>query len=103
MKKPKVHEVARESFLSQFGTAETVVPKSQSPSVSSNPAEPFIADDANTLQVGMEVMHEKFAEGKVVSIEGTGVNRIASIFFNSFGVKKIMLKFAKLKILTRGI
>lgn len=65
--------------------------------------EPFVPDDAASLQVGMEVMHEKFAEGKVVSIEGTGANRIASIFFTNYGVKKIMLKFARLKILSNGI
>ena len=51
----------------------------------------------------MEVMHEKFGEGKVVSIEGGGANKIASIFFGQFGVKKIMLKFAKLKILKGGV
>ncbi|MDB5283874.1 MAG: helicase, superfamily, partial [Bacteroidota bacterium] len=70
--------------------------------------EPFIADDASTLQVGMEVVHEKFGDGKVVSIEGRNIagrddTRIASIFFSQFGVKKIMLKFARLKILSGGI
>ena len=48
-------------------------------------------------------MHEKFGEGKVVNIEGMGVNKIASIMFGQFGVKKIMLKFAKLKILKGGL
>jgi DNA helicase-2/ATP-dependent DNA helicase PcrA len=70
--------------------------------VQSHSIEPFIPDDANTLQTGMEVLHEKFGEGKVVSIEGSGANKIASIFFNSYGVKKIMLKFAKVKILSGG-
>ena len=65
--------------------------------------EPFIADDANGLQTGMEVVHEKFGDGKVVSIEGSGANKIASIFFGQFGIKKIMLKFAKLKILSGGM
>lgn len=66
-------------------------------------SEPFIPDDASTLQTGMEVLHEKFGEGKVVSIEGAGANRIASIFFNAYGVKKIMLKFAKVKIISGGV
>jgi DNA helicase-2/ATP-dependent DNA helicase PcrA len=61
-----------------------------------------VPDDANTLQTGMEVLHEKFGEGKIVSIEGSGVNKIASIFFSAYGVKKIMLKFAKVKILSGG-
>ena len=39
----------------------------------------------------------------MVIIEGMGVNKIASILFGQFGVKKIMLKFAKLKILKGGL
>ncbi len=66
-------------------------------------SEPFIADDLNGLQVGMEVMHEKFGEGKVVAVEGAGVNKIAGIQFAGTGIKKIMLKFAKLKILSGGM
>jgi DNA helicase II / ATP-dependent DNA helicase PcrA len=61
--------------------------------------EPFIPDDVAALQTGMEVQHEKFGEGKVTAMDGGGVNRIATIFFPHFGEKKIMLKFAKLKIL----
>jgi DNA helicase-2/ATP-dependent DNA helicase PcrA len=61
-------------------------------------SEPFIPDDASTLQNGMDVLHEKFGKGKVTAMEGAGVNKIATIFFPTFGEKKIMLKFAKLKI-----
>ncbi len=64
-----------------------------------NHSEPFVADDAFTLQTGMDVLHEKFGNGKVTAMDGAGVNKIATIFFPSFGEKKIMLKFAKLKIL----
>ena len=60
--------------------------------------EPFIADDAYSIQTGMDVLHEKFGAGKVTAMDGTGVNRISTIFFPTFGEKKIMLKFAKLKI-----
>lgn len=63
-------------------------------------AEPFIPDDPARLQTGMDVQHEKFGTGKVTTMEGAGVNRIATIFFPTFGEKKIMLKFAKLKILS---
>lgn len=99
MKKAKVHEAGnREGFLSEFTARRAAVQPAVEPT-----GEPFIADDASGLQTGMEVMHEKFGEGKVVSIEGGGANKIASIFFGSFGIKKIMLKFARLKILTKGI
>jgi DNA helicase-2/ATP-dependent DNA helicase PcrA len=62
-------------------------------------SDPFIPDDAQKLQNGMEVRHEKFGDGKVTAMEGMGINKIATIFFPTFGEKKIMLKFAKLKIL----
>jgi DNA helicase II / ATP-dependent DNA helicase PcrA len=61
---------------------------------------PFIPDDAFTIQNGMDVRHEKFGDGKVTAMEGAGTNKIATIFFPNFGEKKIMLKFAKLKILS---
>lgn len=59
----------------------------------------FVPDDSSKLQTGMDVVHEKFGEGKVIAMEGQGINRIATIFFEGTGQKKIMLKFARLKIL----
>jgi DNA helicase-2/ATP-dependent DNA helicase PcrA len=59
----------------------------------------IISTDLKDLQVGMKVLHEKFNEGKVVSMEGAGDNKIATIFFDGVGNKKIMLKFAKLQIM----
>ena len=42
----------------------------------------------------------RFGEGKVISVEGTPDNKIASIFFGSdIGEKRIMLKFAKIQVL----
>ena len=45
------------------------------------------------------VLHEKFDKGTVTMMEGVGENKIATILFDDFGQKKIMLKFAKLKII----
>lgn len=58
-----------------------------------------ISSDLQTLEAGMQVLHEKFNEGKVISVEGSGENKIANIFFEGVGNKKIMLRFAKLQIL----
>jgi DNA helicase-2/ATP-dependent DNA helicase PcrA len=58
----------------------------------------FEADDANTIQPGMEVEHQKFGLGKVLNLEGAFPNAKATIFFHGFGQKQILLKFAKLKI-----
>lgn len=51
------------------------------------------------LIVGSKVMHERFNIGKVIQIEGNDNNKIATIFFQDFGNKKIMLKFAKLQVI----
>ena len=51
------------------------------------------------MQVGMQVEHQKFGFGKILTIEGGANNRIAGIDFGTgHGVKKIMLNFAKLRI-----
>ena len=60
--------------------------------------EPFIPDDTSALDAGMRVIHEKFGGGVVTRMDGVGINRMATIEFDELGIKKIMLKFAKLKI-----
>ena len=50
------------------------------------------------LQEGMRVMHQKFGAGTILSIEGAGANKKASVQFDHAGVKMLMLKFAKLAI-----
>jgi DNA helicase-2/ATP-dependent DNA helicase PcrA len=51
------------------------------------------------LSVGVKVNHERFGKGVVQSIEGIGVNKKAEIQFESGGIKKLLLKFAKLQII----
>lgn len=58
-----------------------------------------LSSDLKSLAVGMQVFHEKFNQGKVIAIEGSGDNKIATIFFEGVGNKKIMLKFAKFQII----
>jgi DNA helicase-2/ATP-dependent DNA helicase PcrA len=50
------------------------------------------------IQTGMEVEHERFGKGKVISLEGTGPNTKATVFFPGVGQKQLLLRFAKLKI-----
>lgn len=62
----------------------------------------FKPSNPNGIQAGMTVLHQKFGEGKVLNIEGGSDNRIATIFFREVDnpQRKIMLKFAKLEILS---
>lgn len=50
-----------------------------------------------SISQGMMVLHDRFGPGKVVSIEGEGQNRKATVEFRATGVKSLLLKFAKLK------
>jgi DNA helicase-2/ATP-dependent DNA helicase PcrA len=53
---------------------------------------------ANEIQVGVDVVHDKFGKGKVVALEGQDADMKATIFFPSAGQKQLLLKFAKLKL-----
>ncbi len=58
----------------------------------------FVADDSSKIQVGMQVLHERFGLGKVLEIEGGAPDLKATVFFQDSGQKSLLLKFAKLKI-----
>ena len=63
------------------------------------PTANFVADDATGMEAGMQVEHQKFGFGKILTLEGGANNRIAAIDFGAgHGVKKIMLNYAKLRI-----
>ena len=54
----------------------------------------------SSIVIGNIVEHTKFGKGEVISIEGSGANQKAEIRFASVGVKKLLLQFAKLTIIT---
>lgn len=62
------------------------------------PTPGFAPDAANLFQNGMEVEHEKFGFGKIVSLEGILPDVKATVFFQGLGNKQLLLKFAKLRI-----
>ena len=51
------------------------------------------------LVQGNVVMHERFGRGQVVNIEGIGADKKAEIKFEVGGIKKLLLRFAKLDII----
>jgi len=63
------------------------------------PSPGFAPSDTSNLQVGMEVEHERFGFGKVISLEGKKPDVKATIFFKEIGQKQLLLKFAKLCII----
>ena len=53
----------------------------------------------NNLVVGSKVNHSRFGRGEVLKIEGTGNDKKAAIKFENSGLKKLLLRFAKLQII----
>ena len=63
---------------------------------SSAPVDPVAHKD---LAVGLRVGHMRFGSGRIVSLEGAGADMKAEIDFDQGGVKKLLLRFAKLNII----
>ena len=62
------------------------------------PSENFTASDTASLQEGQKVEHQKFGFGEIIKLEGASHNPIATIKFDLNGEKKIMLNYARLRI-----
>lgn len=80
-------------------TAPSYLPAKQpAKTVEHVPTSGFTPSDTSNLQVGQKVEHQKFGFGEVVKLEGSAHNPIATIRFDLNGEKKIMLNYAKLRI-----
>lgn len=73
-------------------------PQNLKPISNAKLANPVGGSVAN-LKIGDHVLHDRFGKGTVVSIEGDPENAKALINFENEGDKKLLLKFAKLKVL----
>jgi DNA helicase-2/ATP-dependent DNA helicase PcrA len=62
------------------------------------PSKDFAPSDTTNLQEGQKVEHQKFGYGIVTRMEGSAHNPIATVKFELNGEKKIMLNYAKLRI-----
>jgi DNA helicase II / ATP-dependent DNA helicase PcrA len=92
-----------------FGTATSETSSTKKSSFSIPTARPqtkehtpsanFAASDTSNLQIGQKVEHQKFGFGQVIAMEGATHNPIATVKFELNGEKKIMLNYAKLKII----
>jgi DNA helicase-2/ATP-dependent DNA helicase PcrA len=66
------------------------------------PTPGFTPDDPALMEAGMEVEHQKFGFGTILSMEGAPNNRIATVVFpKGGGEKKIMLNYARLMIVKK--
>ena len=54
------------------------------------------------FEVGDVVRHNRFGEGKITSLEGSGGDAKATITFEHLGAKNLLLKYAKLTIIKKA-
>lgn len=62
------------------------------------PSPDFAPSDTSNLQPGQKIEHQKFGFGEVIKMEGAAHNPVATVKFEYNGEKKIMLNYAKLRI-----
>jgi DNA helicase-2/ATP-dependent DNA helicase PcrA len=80
-------------------TPSYITPKPSVKTVEHIPSPDFVPSDTTSLEAGQRVEHQKFGFGEVIKLEGSAHNPIATVKFDLNGEKKIMLNYAKLRIL----
>jgi DNA helicase-2/ATP-dependent DNA helicase PcrA len=86
----KSRESAKPTYIS---------PNAKTPAPVHVPSLDFEPNDTTNLQAGDKVEHQKFGFGEVIKMEGSAHNPIATVNFKLGGEKKIMLNYAKLRII----
>lgn len=57
-----------------------------------------LSDKFPDIQKGVVVFHNTFGKGTVLSTTGNGLDKKAEIYFDEIGLKKIILKYAKMTV-----
>lgn len=92
LKKPKAGSPPRGPSQDQLRKLRRLKP------VSSDTDKNFNASESN-LSEGTKVEHVRFGKGTILKIEGVGADTKAEIQFENGGMKKLLLRFAKLNVL----
>lgn len=71
--------------------------KVRKPLTASQPAA-VAPTSVNGLSVGTVIVHERFGEGVVERLEGSGLDAKASVRFQNVGTKQLLLRFAKFTV-----
>jgi DNA helicase-2/ATP-dependent DNA helicase PcrA len=64
------------------------------------PEDNFVAAPPEAIQKGQKVLHQKFGPGDVLVVEGEGDGRKATILFKDGGRRVLLLKYARLQIMS---
>ncbi|GHV57982.1 DNA helicase [Bacteroidia bacterium] len=80
---------------------ETYTPPRKLSRVDTEPAGVVQHQCIGDLQVGDFIRHERFGIGKVTALTGENENAKASVTFDNFGSKQLLLKFARFEIVKK--
>ena len=58
----------------------------------------FSSPSVDGLTVGSIILHERFGEGVVERLEGSGLDAKATVRFQNVGTKQLLLRFAKFTV-----
>ena len=64
-----------------------------------NPSINYSSSNYVDINKGDTIIHNRFGKGKVIQTEGEGADKKAEVEFRTSGVKRILLKFAKYKLI----
>ena len=79
-------------------SASSLSSSASSASVQTNNATSQTSSSA-TLHKGNVIEHLRFGIGRVLGVEGHGENTKATVEFENVGIKQLLLKFAKFRVL----
>jgi DNA helicase-2/ATP-dependent DNA helicase PcrA len=92
------YEDTKKSSAGRKEIPSYLTPNPRPQTIEHKPSADFVASDTSGLQAGQKVEHQKFGFGEVIKMEGAAHNPIATVRFEHNGEKKIMLNYAKLRI-----
>lgn len=91
--------VSRPAYMPQRPRFNSQTPPSNFIKVRKPSVEPKLSNSAptsiNGLTVGSVIIHERFGEGVVEKLEGSGLDAKACVRFQNVGTKQLLLRFAK--------
>jgi DNA helicase-2/ATP-dependent DNA helicase PcrA len=64
--------------------------------------ESSVTDKFPDIQKGVSVVHDQYGKGEVLAVSGKGMDKKAEIYFEEVGLKRIMLRYAKMRVSSSG-
>ena len=98
--KPGIQKTAIPGLKAGAGSQSDIFRKLNSLREAKKETDAFEYSNPEEIQAGMLVEHQRFGRGKVLQMEGKMPDIQATVFFQNAGKKQLLLKFAKLRIIS---